>query len=156
MKNKIELILLLIIPIILFVLIGIAIMPEDITFDNVQKEKGEITDFYEGVNTRRIHKPMYIIINNDKYFIPSAIMRYMGNCPVFLIFFPLMGSVVKVFCMRTSPQYFSFFRRFLIVAIDQAAPPFGAGILSVSNPTLIISKLAPARNSSLILRITTA
>ena len=73
MKNKIELILLLIIPIILFVVMGIAIMPEDITFDNVQKEKGEITDFYEGVNTRRIHKPMYIIINNDKYFMTNTL-----------------------------------------------------------------------------------
>lgn len=94
MKNKIGLILLLIIPIILFVVMGIAIMPEDITFDNVQKEKGEITDFYEGVNTRRIHKPMYIIINNDKYFIPSAIKWGVDNNQLLNVF--TIGNEIEV------------------------------------------------------------
>ena len=73
MKKNIGLILLLIIPIALFIVIGTAIMPKEIILDNIQVENGEITDFFEGANTRRIHKPMYIIINNDKYFIPSAI-----------------------------------------------------------------------------------
>lgn len=73
MKNKFWLICLLVLPIILLLIIGFSLLPKEVVIEDTIVKSGIITEFYKGKNSRSSKIPMYVVIDNERFYVTSGV-----------------------------------------------------------------------------------